>query len=111
MSQKRLQIKIDSLGTSGHPALNADESVLIFSSDIAGGYGGKDLWLVTKEQKGKWSLPINLGPAVNTSGDEMFPFLHNDESLYFASNGHIGMGGLDIFKSILDENGTYSNNN
>jgi peptidoglycan-associated lipoprotein len=83
--------------------------VLIFSSDIAGGYGGKDLWMVTKEQKGKWSLPKNLGPAVNTSGDEMFPFLHNDESLYFASNGHIGMGGLDIFKSILDENGTYSN--
>ena len=106
---KKIQIKIDSLGTSGHPALNDDETVLIFSSDIAGGYGGKDLWMVTKEQKGKWSLPKNLGPAVNTSGDEMFPFLHNDESLYFASNGHIGMGGLDIFKSILDENGTYSN--
>ena len=54
-----------------------------------GGYGGKDLWMVTKVARGQWSEPANLGPAVNTDGDEMFPFLHNDGSLYFASNGHV----------------------
>jgi len=106
---KLLQIKVDSLGTIGHPTLNSDETILIFSSDISGGYGGKDLWMVTKEQRGKWSLPKNLGPAVNTNGNEMFPALHSDGALYFASNGHIGMGGLDIYKSNLDENNLYSN--
>jgi peptidoglycan-associated lipoprotein len=81
---------------------------LIFSSDLSGGYGGKDLWIVKKQKRGKWSDPVNLGPAVNTSNDEMFPFLHSDGTLYFASSGHIGMGGFDIFKSYLDENDMYS---
>ena len=75
---------------------------------MKGGYGGKDLWIVKKEKCNKWSKPVNLGPAVNTSADEMFPFLHQDGSLYFSSNGHIGMGGHDIFKTSLDENEAYS---
>ena len=102
-----LQVKIDSNITIGHPTANSDESLVIFSSDIPGGYGGKDLWLIQKEQRGKWSEPLNLGPAINTAGDEMFPFLHNDGSLYFSSNGHIGLGGLDVFKSDQNESGQY----
>jgi len=103
-----LQIKVDSNTTLGHPTINEDESILIFSSDLSGGYGGKDLWIVKQQKRGKWSAPVNLGPAVNTKGDEMFPFLHSDGTLYFASTGHIGMGGFDIFKSSLDENDSYS---
>lgn len=103
-----LQIKVDSNTTLGHPTISEDEMTLIFSSDLSGGYGGKDLWIVKKQKRGKWSDPVNLGPAVNTSNDEMFPFLHSDGTLYFASTGHIGMGGFDIFKSYLDENDMYS---
>jgi peptidoglycan-associated lipoprotein len=103
-----LQIKVDSNTTLGHPTINEDESILIFSSDLRGGYGGKDLWIVKQQKRGKWSDPVNLGPAVNTKGDEMFPFLHSDGTLYFSSTGHIGMGGFDIFKSTSDENDSYS---
>ena len=103
-----LQIKVDSNTTLGHPTINEDESILIFSSDLRGGYGGKDLWIVKQQKRGKWSDPVNLGPAVNTKSDEMFPFLHSDGTLYFSSTGHIGMGGFDIFKSTPDENDSYS---
>jgi len=102
-----LQIKIDSNTTIGHPALSEDETTLIFSSDMSGGYGGKDLWIVQKEKRNTWSNPVNLGPMVNTPGDEMFPFLHSDGTIYFSSNGHVGMGGLDIYKTSQDENGAY----
>ena len=106
-SLNKLEVKIDSNTTIGHPTISPDENVVIFSAEMNGGYGGKDLWMVTKVARGQWSEPANLGPAVNTDGDEMFPFLHNDGSLYFASNGHVGMGGFDIFKSELDNNGIY----
>ncbi|MBE51396.1 MAG: hypothetical protein CMP51_06885 [Flavobacteriales bacterium] len=113
-SLNKLQIKLDSNVTVGHPSVSSDEQTVIFSSDMPGGYGGKDLWIVTKwsdkdgDRFGQWSDPVNLGPAVNTDGDELFPFIHEDATLYFASNGHIGMGGLDIYKSELDLNGIYS---
>ena len=68
-----LQIKLDSNTSIGHPSISNDEKTLIFSSDMKGGYGGKDLWIVKKEKRNKWSKPVNLGPAVNTSADEMFP--------------------------------------
>ena len=105
-----LQIKIDSNTTIGHPTVSEDKEsfLLIFSSDMSGGYGGNDLWITRKEKRNGWSDPINMGPAVNTHGDEMFPFLHADGDLYFASTGHIGMGGLDVFKATQDENGIYS---
>ena len=103
---KLLQIKIDSNITIGHPTLSKDEKILIFSSDMPNGYGGKDLWMVKKE-KSIWSKPENLGPLVNSRGDEMFPFLHSDGTIYFASTGHVGMGGLDIYKTNKDENGAY----
>src|SRR5690606_27147024 len=66
------------------------------------GFGGKDLWYATYDKKKKtWSNPINLGPAINTAGDELFPTLRNDSTLYFSSNGMVGMGGLDIYKATL----------
>ena len=103
----KLEVIVDSNTTIGHPTISPDEKVVIFSAEMNGGYGGKDLWMVTKVARGQWSKPANLGPAVNTDGDEMFPFLHNDGTLYFSSDGHIGMGGLDIYKSELNENGIY----
>lgn len=83
--------------TVGHPALSADGLTLVFASDAEGGKGGRDLWISKFDnEKKRWGKPTNLA-AVNTPGDEMYPFIHNDGTLYFASNGHIGMGGLDIF--------------
>jgi len=102
-----IQIKVDSNTTVGHPALSEDETIIIFSSDLSGGYGGKDLWISIKEKRNRWSDPINLGPLVNTPGDEMFPFLASDGTIYFASDGHVGMGGFDIYKTSQDENGAY----
>lgn len=89
----------------GHPALSKDEKIMIFASDMVDslhpGYGGLDLYYVTWDSKAKaWSnKPINLGPDINTDGDEFYPFLHYDGTLYFASTGHIGMGGSDIFRA------------
>lgn len=80
----------------GHPALSQDGQTLCFASDIQGGYGGTDLYICTMEG-GKWSQPVNLGPVVNTFGNEMFPFLAENEDLYFASDGLPGYGGLDLF--------------
>ena len=83
--------------TVGHPALSADGKVLVFASDAEGGKGGRDLWKSTfDEEKKRWEKPVALA-SINTPGDEMYPFIHADGTLYFASNGHIGMGGLDIF--------------
>jgi len=101
---QKLQIKVDSGATVGHPAITDDEKTIFFSSDQKGGYGGKDLWVVQKIKRNQWSDPMNLGPAINTAGDEMFPFIHSDGVLYFSSDGHIGMGGLDIYKSVPDSN-------
>ena len=86
--------------TYGHPSLSADGGVLYFSSDMPGGYGGKDIWMVTFVKRGKtWSDPINLGPTINTDKDEMYPSVADDGTLYFSSNGHVGMGGLDMYKT------------
>jgi len=90
----------DSSISVGHPSLSADELTMYFSADSAkGGYGGRDIWMVTRTKKNKpWDKPVNLGPNVNTSGDEMYPYIREDGTLYFASDGWPGMGGLDIFK-------------
>lgn len=86
----------------GHPALSPDGKKLIFSSDMPGGYGGSDLYM-SKKENGGWSKPVNLGDKVNSVGDEVFPYWAVDSLLYFASDGHLGFGGLDIFKSALKE--------
>jgi len=84
----------------GHPAINAAETVIIFSSDIQGGQGGLDLWYSVYDKKTKtWGKPINMGTDVNTGGDEAFPYIHDDGTLYFSSTGWLGMGGYDIFKA------------
>lgn len=94
----------DSLSV-GHPSLNDKEDVLIFSSDLPGGMGGKDLWKSNYDKKTKtWGTPINLGTSINTAGDEVFPYLDKNNDLYFSSNGHQGLGGLDLFKALKKEN-------
>lgn len=81
------------------PSLSFDGTTLYFVSDRKGGYGGKDIWMSTFGEEG-WSSPRNLGPTINTPGDEGSPFIHPDnKSLYFSSTGHIGMGGSDLFVS------------
>ena len=81
-----------------HPALSADGNTLVFSSDMPGTLGGMDLWM-SKLEGGKWASPINLGAAINTAGNEVFPSLGADGTLYFASNGKEGLGGLDLFSA------------
>jgi len=84
----------------GHPCLTPDDEVLIFASDLPGGYGGIDLWYSVYNKRGKsWSSPKNMGADINTAGNEMFPTIGEDGALYFSSDGHIGMGGLDIFSA------------
>ncbi len=89
----------DSATVFGHPTVGTDESIY-FAAELPGGYGGKDIWVAKKKGKGGAYLKENLGPDINTPGDELFPFLRNDSILYFSSNGHAGMGGLDIFRSV-----------
>ncbi len=93
-----------------HPAISPEGDVLYFVSDREGGYGGKDIWKSTNTDGG-WGEPENLGSAINTPGDEMFPYVRNDGSLYFSSNTQIGFGGLDIFKAYIDEEGRWQVSN
>lgn len=79
-----------------HPSLSPDGDKLFFASNRPGGYGGFDLYFVTRQGSG-WSQPINLGPEINTNKHESFPFIHDSGILFFASNGHRGQGGLDLY--------------
>ncbi|MBL7800181.1 MAG: PD40 domain-containing protein [Chitinophagales bacterium] len=88
-----------------HPALTADGQTLYFSSDKPGGFGGMDLYKTIRDKSGNWTAPENLGVTINTSGDEMFPYVSNDGVLYFASNGHLGLGGLDVFSATQSSTG------
>jgi len=98
----------DSTSVFGHPAISPNETTLIFSSSRKGGAGGRDLWIATRNSASEnFTAPRNLGELINTPGDELFPTLRGDSVLYFASDGHPGMGGLDIFKSVKQENGTW----
>jgi peptidoglycan-associated lipoprotein len=84
----------------GHPCVTPDGKFLIFASDMPGGQGGRDLWYVEFDRRSNsWSAPKNMGPEINTPGNELFPTFGLDGSLFFASDGHMGMGGLDIFKA------------
>ncbi|MFM2285997.1 MAG: hypothetical protein RLZZ543_1494 [Bacteroidota bacterium] len=84
----------------GHPSFSEDGKRLYFSSDMPGGYGGSDLY-VSRLENNSWTKPENLGASINTSGNELFPFIYKDSLLCFASNGWGGMGGLDIFRSEI----------
>jgi len=104
---KNLGILPDSL-VAAHPSVSPDGSTLYFVSDIEGGFGKKDIWKVTREGTGAWSKPVNLGPDINTPGDELFPYEREDGTLYFSSDGQIGMGGLDIFKAKPQPDGSWT---
>jgi outer membrane protein OmpA-like peptidoglycan-associated protein/tetratricopeptide (TPR) repeat protein len=89
----------------GHPALSADGKTMYFTSDMPGGFGGTDIYMATKDGD-NWSAPKNLGSSINTSLNEQFPTLVGD-AIYFSSEGHYNIGGLDIFKSTFN-NGAWS---
>jgi len=83
----------------GHPAIDKTGTVLYFASDMPGGYGKSDIYF-SVFSNGQWSKPFNIGPKINTEGNEFFPFISNDGVLYLASDGHGGLGGLDIYFSV-----------
>ncbi len=87
-----------------HPAISPDGNKLYFSSDRAGGEGGMDLY-VTEFKNGAWTAARNLGKTINTKGNDVFPYVHDDGTLYFASNGWEGLGGLDIYEAKMDAEG------
>ncbi len=93
----------DSLAWDGSPAFSADGKTLYFASNRRGGKGGLDLYRVNMDNSGRFGRAINMGSAINTPGDEIFPFVSEDGKLYFSSNGHAGLGGLDIF--VASRNG------
>ncbi len=97
----------DSL-VAAHPSISSDGLTLYFVSDMPGGSGLKDIYSVTRNSESdSWSKPRNLGTDINTPGNELFPYIRNDGTLYFASDGHIGMGGLDIFKAVPQPDGSW----
>jgi len=98
---QEVKLFADSSITVGHPALNQTGDTLYFVSDAEGGQGGKDIWMAELDGS-NWVNPQPLGAGINTSADEMYPYIHADGTLYFASNGHPGYGGLDIFKATQD---------
>ena len=93
--------------STGHPALSKDGKKLYFVSDMPGSIGDTDIFVVDIIEDGGFSSPKNLGPGINTEQKEMFPFI-NDEKLYFSSNGYTGLGGLDIYEAIIDEENGFS---
>lgn len=99
------EITGDTLSAFAHPAVSPDGKYLYFVSDMPGGYGGKDIWRIDLTERG--TGVENLGVQINTPGDEMFPYIKSDSTLYFASDGHPGMGGLDLFKATMNEFGVW----
>lgn len=92
----------------GHPCLSSDGKTMYFVSDMPGSAGGTDIWVTKKCEDGTWSQPVNIGSPINTSGDEMFPYLYNDSILVFASNGHKGYGGLDLYYAVMCPDGQFT---
>jgi len=99
---------VDTLDIVGHPTLTNDELVIYFAAERKGGFGGNDIWVAMRDNTSEaFRHPFNLGEKINTPGNEVFPFLRYDTVLYFASDGHGGMGGLDIFVSSMDTAGEW----
>ena len=93
--------------TVAHPAISPDGNTLYFVSDMPGGLGENDIWKVSRSGGGSWGKPVNLGEEINTPGNELYPYVHPDGTLYFSSDSRIGMGGLDIYKATKDETGSW----
>lgn len=90
----------------GHPAFSPDDARLYFASDMPGGYGGTDIYVV-EYNNGQWGTPVNMGKEINTEGNEMFPYVDPVGNLYFSSDGHEGLGGLDVFFAELRDGVAY----
>ena len=90
----------------GHPAFSADNTRMYFASDMPGGYGGTDIYVV-EYNNGQWGTPVNMGKDINTEGNEMFPYAAEGDHLYFSSDGHEGLGGLDVFVAELKDGIAY----
>jgi len=104
-----VRLSNDSSDAFGHPAISENELIIYFTSDRKGGFGGNDIWVSFRDTKDdEFSRPFNLGPEINTPGDEMFPYLRSDTVLYFSSDGHPGLGGLDFFVTTIDAEGKWS---
>jgi len=94
---------------NSQPSISSDGQTIYFSSNRPGGMGKCDIYKTTKDESGEWGPAVNLGPGINTSGDDMSPFIHTDShTLYFSSNGWPGVGGMDIFFSRMDSAGKWS---
>lgn len=93
----------------GHPTITADGKTMYLVSDMSGGFGGADLYKVELKENGEFGEMINLGAEINTEGQEMFPFIDAEGRLFFSTNGHPGLGGLDVFVAILTEEGVVQN--
>ncbi len=92
-----------------HPSLTGDQLTMFFVSDMMGSIGGKDIWMAKRDKpEGAFGAPVNLGEQINTPKNEMFPFVKSDSLFYFSSNGHPGLGGLDIFKAWLNQEGKWT---
>ena len=104
---KELPFNNDEYST-GHPALSPDEKTLYFVSNMPGGYGDSDIYKVEIKGKDEYGIPVNLGSSINTSEKEVFPYVGSDNVLYFSSNGHLGLGLLDVFQSKINDDGTFS---
>jgi len=95
--------------STAHPALSPDEKTLYFASDMPGSFGESDLYKVTINSNGGYGPPQNLGNTINTEGKETYPYLTSENEIYFASDGHPGLGGLDVFVANIDNSGKISN--
>jgi outer membrane protein OmpA-like peptidoglycan-associated protein/tetratricopeptide (TPR) repeat protein len=99
---------VNSSSWDSQPSISSDGKTLYFASARPGGKGNMDIWKTTKNDKGEWTSPVNLGDSINTDKGEMAPFIHpDDQTLYFTSNGHLGLGGYDIFYSRRDSAGNW----
>lgn len=103
-AKEKLPFNTEGLFSVQHPALSPDGKILYFSSDMPGGLGGMDLYFSEKLPNGSWTQPQNCGDQINTPTDDVFPTVRADGKFYFASKGHIGMGGLDIFSAVGEKN-------
>jgi peptidoglycan-associated lipoprotein len=105
---QRANIVKDSISMLAHPAVSPDGKYLYFVSESFGGFGGKDIYRARLVGATDFGAIENLGPEINTEGDELFPYVRDSVTIYFASNGHPGMGGLDLFKATQDSTGKWS---
>ena len=100
----KVRLAADSISV-GHPSISADGLTLYFSADLKGGFGENDIWYCERKSTSEpWSKPKNIGPSINTSGNDVFPYIREDGNLYFSSDARVGMGGLDIYRAYKDEN-------